>query len=142
MANNWNFTAPITTPNIQKVKITRVSELDEDAKRMVLELQVIGGTGVIFPPNPWRLEVTNGAMDGLAAHPAPALGSEIVISIRLGGAGVATAFDTLLTAYRAAGGDKRGNLLTAMAAISGTVAADGGPLAGQAKPAIPAGTLS
>jgi hypothetical protein len=142
MANTWNLTVNVTTPNINKVKITRVSEIDEDAKRMVIEAQVIASGALIYPTpvdgDVFRLEVTQTEVDGLAAPPAPSRTNQALIAIRI--TGQVTAFDTLLAAYRAAGTDKRGNLLTAMAAVSGVVR--GGPLDTQTKPMIAAGTLT
>src|SRR3954470_16221766 len=135
MANTWNLTASVPVGQMQKFKIVRVDEIDEDGKRMIVEIQVIGGGGLIFPnegSDVWRLEITQTEVDALAAHPAPSRSTEALIAIRL--KGLSTAFDTLLTAYRAAGADKRGNLLTAMAAISGTVS--GGPLNAQTKPIL------
>src|SRR3954469_7009481 len=121
MANTLSLTTNITIPNVTRMKIGRVTELDEDAKRMVVEMTAGGaGFSTVFPnANPLRLEITNGGCDGLAAHPAPGITTDAVISVRLGGAGVAAAFDTCLTAYRAAGADKRGNLITAMQGITG-----------------------
>jgi hypothetical protein len=141
MANTWNYTASIAVGQMQRNKITRITELDEDAKRMVVEVQVIGGGGLIFPiggGDVWRLEVLQTAVDGVAAHPAPSRSTDTMLGIRIGG--LAGVFDTLLAAYRAAGADKRGNLLTAMAAVSGVV--QGGPLDGQTKTMIPPGNLT
>jgi hypothetical protein len=142
MANTLTLTANIAIPNAARMKIGRVTELDEDNKRMVVEMTVGSvGFSTLFPnANPLRLEITNGACDGLAAHPAPAVTTDAVISVRLGGAGVAAAFDTCLTAYRAAGADKRGNLMTAMQGISGVVS--GGPLNGTTQPMLPPGTVA
>jgi hypothetical protein len=141
MPNNWNLTASVAVGQMQKFKITRVTELDEDNKRMVAEVQVIGGGGLIFPIGPsdvWRLEITQTEVDGVAAHPAPSRSTETLLGVRI--TGLTTIFDTLLAAYRAAGADKRGSLLTAMAAVSGVVR--GGPLDGQTKPMLPAGALT
>lgn len=146
MPNTLTLTSNIAIPNAARMKIGRVTELDEDAKRMVVEM-IIGSVGfnTLFPSaNPFRLEITNaganGGCDGLAAHPAPGVTTDAVISVRLTGAGVAAAFDTCLTAYRAAGADKRGNLMTAMQGISGVVS--GGPLNGTTQPMLPPGTVA
>lgn len=140
MANTLTLTTPVNIPNIRVARVARITEVDEDNARMVVEVQLTGAGGVISPPNPWRLEITNGGVDGLAAHPAPGFTTDAVIAIRLTGAGVATAFTATLTAYHAAGADKRGNVLTALQGISGTVV--GGPLNGLVRPVLPPGTVT
>lgn len=142
MANTLTLTSNISIPNVARMKIGRVAEIDEDLGRMVVEV-IVGSVGfnTIFPNgNPLRLEITDGGCDGLAAHPTPGATTDAVLSVRLRGAGVATAFTVCLAAYRAAGADKRGNLMSAMQGISGTVT--GGPLNGTTQPILPPGVVA
>jgi hypothetical protein len=145
MANNLAFTTAITVPNLQKCKILQVLQIDEDAASMLLQLQVLAGSGVLQRRDPWVLRITNGYVDALVANAAPIAITDVLITVALGGAGVAAAFTTALTAYRAAGGDKRGNLLTALQGISGVVqnpASEVGALSGTTVPVLPAGVVS
>lgn len=141
MANKFTFTTQITVPNLKEAKISRVLEMDEDLKRMVVELNVEGANNIRQRRDPWRLEITNGSADALVAPPSPAHLSDVLAVVRLTGAGVATAFDVALAGYRAAGGDKRGNLLTAMAGITGTIN-DPRFTPGTTAPILPPGTVS
>jgi hypothetical protein len=141
VANKYSFTAQVTVPNLREIKIGRVMELDEDAKRMVVEINVEGAGNVRQRREPWRLEILNGSTDALVAPPTPAFLEDVLVVTRLTGAGVATAFDTALAAYRSAGGDKRGNLLTALGGITGTIADPRWP-ANTTAPILPAGSLT
>ena len=139
MPNLLTLTASIAVAQVKVMRVVRVTELDTAAARLVVEVVASGLTGIIFPPV-FRLEVTNGGADALAAHPAPAFTTESAISCRIGGAGVATAFDTVLAAFVGGGADKFGAVLTALKGISGLVA--GGPLNGQTVSILPAGAVT
>lgn len=145
MANNLQFTTAVTVPNLQKCKVLQVLQLDEDNSFMLVQIQVLGGGGVLQRREPWVLRIANGYADALAAHPAPVAIGDAIASVALGGAGVASAFTTALAGYRAAGGDKRGNLMTALQGITGVVqnpSSEVGALSGTTVPVLPAGTVS
>jgi hypothetical protein len=142
MANTLTFTAPIAVAQVKIVKVMRLTEIDDIAKRLVAEVLLSGLTGILFPPSPWRLEITNGGCDALAAHPAPAKTTDSVIAVRLTGAGVATAYDTVLAAFVAGGADKFGAMLAALKGISGTVTGSGTALDGTIVPILPAGAVT
>jgi hypothetical protein len=138
MPNTLLMTNAIPVANIRQVRVLRLTEVDEDNKRMIVELVVsnAGGT-TVFPPLPFRLEITNTACDGLVAHPLPSRTEETLLKISLT---VAGAFDTCLAAYQAVSADRRGAFLTALKAVNGVV--NGGILNGTAQNALPAGAVS
>lgn len=144
MPNNLQFTTQVNVPNLRNAKITNVF-VDEDGARMRIEINVTGAGGILHRREPWVLSITNGSADALVAQPSPAVILESMQSVSLGGAGVASAYTTAIAAYRSAGGDKRGNLLTALQGISGVVqngAAEVGALAGTTQPILPPGVVS
>jgi hypothetical protein len=144
MANNLQFTTPVSVPNLQKCKVGNVF-VDEDGGRMQIEVIVSGGGGVLQRPNPWVLAITNGSADALVADAAATVVGLQIRSVQLGGAGVAAAFTTALAGYRGAGGDKRGALMTALQGITGVIqnpSSEVGALSGTTVPVLPAGTVS
>lgn len=140
MSNTLNFTTSINLGNLNKAKVDRVTEVDEDNQRLVVVIRVEGSQAPFYASYP--LEVRNGSCGGVAAHPAPGSVSAVMVPVALAtpGTGIATAFTDVLAAYQGAGSDKRANVLNALKAITGTV--QGGPLDGQTKAALPAGTVS
>lgn len=140
MANTLTFTSPIIETNMTKAKILRVLAIDEDNNIIAFEVQLNGPGGVLYPAV-FVMTLTNASgCDALVANLTPTTITDTVLQVRLSPASTPTAFTTALTAYRSAGGDKRGNLLTALLGITGTV--QGGPLNGQTVPILPVGVVS
>lgn len=142
MPNTLTFTTAIAVAQVKVAKVYRLSEVDDAAKRLVVEVLMMGLSGILFPPSPWRLAITNGSADALVAHPAPAKTTDSVVSVSLTGAGVATAYDTALAGFVGGGADKFGALLTALKGISGTVTGSGTALDGTTQPILGAGPVT
>jgi len=141
VANNLQLTTPVTIPNLQRCKVGNVY-VDEDNSIMELQVTVLGGGGILQRKDPWVLRITNGSADALVADAAATSIGDLFRSVKLTGAGVAAAFTTALAGYRNAGGDKRGNLMTALQGVSGTVQGETGPINGTVQPILPAGVVS
>ncbi len=138
MANSLNLAVNVPIPNITKLKVAKVTSIDEDAKRLVVEIDAQVSGGIFYKS--FALEVLNGSCGCIVAHPAPGGVGDVLTQVSITGAGVTTAFDVVLAAYQAAGSDKRGNVLTAMKAISAvTTSALFAP--STTLPALPAGTV-
>ena len=59
MPNELTFTDPIVLPLLKYAKVALAREVDDTAKRVVLEVQFYGDNGV-FHPNRFSIDVTNG----------------------------------------------------------------------------------
>jgi hypothetical protein len=142
MSNTLTYTTAISVAQVRIAKVARLTEIDEAAKRLVVEILLMGLTGILFPPTPWRLAITNGSADALAAHPAPVRTTDSVFIVTLTGVGVATAYDVALAGFAAGGADKFGALMTALKGISGTVTGSGTALDGTTLPILGAGPVT
>lgn len=139
MPNLLTLTAPIATANIRLIRIARGPDINEDDNEMTFYLLVTSMGGVVYEPNPRILTVKNGnGCGGIAEDSNAVVGSGFLIDITLRGAGVSSAFSTVLAAMT--GPDRRGQALTALKSISGIVV--GGPLNGLTRPILPAGAVT
>jgi hypothetical protein len=143
MPNTLTITSAIAIPNVKRAQILGTVGIDEGASVMSVPVQLQGVGGTPIFDTPFVLQIGNGFADALVANAAAVSHLGSVVSVRLGGSGVAAAFTTALAAYHSAGADKRGNLLTALLGITGTVQA-GAPaaLVGTTQPILPAGAVS
>lgn len=144
MPNNLTFTDPITITDLRRARILSFGKIDIDAAEMQVEVEFRNVASVAYPQR-WMLSIRNGSADALVARaaitpalPAPATLLEWVVPATLTGAGVATAFDQCLTAFRNAG-NPRSNVLTVLQGLTGTLPAS---LGGGTATVLPAGAVS
>lgn len=136
MANNLSFTSNINGKNITGARIVR-ARYDDDAAEAIIDIELSGPGGVIWPLL-FPIVVRNGFADALVSQTNPATHLDIVKMERLGGAGLATAFDQVRTADRAAG-NSRTNVLNVLRVLVGDRVAGASPATATL---LPAGTVS
>ena len=109
MPNTLTLTTPINVPNIRTVRVDRVREIDEAASVLRVRLSIEGLAGKVYLVP--ELTVANGQAMGVRATVSPVGFTDVVEVFTVSDASVATAFDTVLAAYKASG---RTGVLTAM----------------------------
>lgn len=144
MPNNLTFTDPITITDLRRARILSIGKIDIDGAEMHVEIE-FRNTGTVAYPQRWMLSIKNGSADALIARAAiiPALAApatllDWVVPTTLTGAGLATAFDQCLTAFRNTG-NPRSNVLTILQGLSGNLPAE---LGGGVATVLPGGAVS
>lgn len=111
MPNKLTFTTSINIANLRAARVLRLHRIDEDAKTMMIEVQLQGASmpyDIVY-----SLSIADGTCDSIQAVGSPTTILGAIASIPIN---VPTAFDQILAAYRAAG-DGRSNVLTTMATL-------------------------
>lgn len=144
MPNNLAFTTPITVTDLRRARIVNFRAIDIDNSTMEIEVEFRNLTTVAYPKT-FRIIVTNGKVTAVVARaavvpalPAPTNLLDWIIETELTGAGVATAFDDCLAAFRTAG-NPRNNVLSVLQGMTGTLPLS---LGGGTATVLPAGAVS
>lgn len=148
MPNSLSFTTVVSGKNVNAASVVKI-HLDEDAGEGVVEVQLTGPGGVIWPVI-FPLGIRNGSCDAAVPQTTPVLHTDIIKLERLsGGAGIATLFTDVLAAEAARNGEtvagqsmtnnRRSNILKVLQAAVGNRAAGSSPATATV---LPAGTVS
>lgn len=109
MPNTLTLATPIAIPNLTRVRIDKLLDVDESAGALRLRLSVEGPGGRVYG-SPF-VQVTNGSAQGVRAKPSPSTFDDYVETFTrtaADDAAIATAFDSCLAAYK--GGGRNGLL--------------------------------